>query len=225
MSNKDFQERGFIYRFVEFHRAAEIFEQKALFFSRPSQWPDPYEVRVKHSGADALFAQCWCQTAMTESMWRIYSPHGTAVRIRTTKERLRVALASWAKNNGHEYREGLVDYKGPADTRQFYRELEADLAKRYTAKRAADALFVKREAFEHENEWRAVLTCRKVPKGDVGISVALDPHALIDQVVLDPRAPTQLVDALALYFKVKLGFKGEVKVSSLYKRPADIVIE
>lgn len=224
MGNRSIQDKGYIYRFVEFHRAAEIFEKKTLFFARPSLWHDPYEVRIKHPRSEALFAQCWCQTAMTEAMWRIYSPHGTGVRIRTTKERLEAAVAKWAKSKGYGYREDEVEYFEPAEINRFYKQLEADLGKRYTVKRAADALFVKREAFGHENEWRSILYCKDVPADKKGIEVPVDPHELIDGVVLDSRAPTQLVDALALYFNKKLGYKGDVKPSSLYRPPKTIVI-
>lgn len=224
MGNRSIQDKGYIYRFVEFHRAAEIFENKTLFFASPGLWHDPYEVRIKHPRSQALFAQCWCQTAMTEAMWRIYSPHGTGVRIRTTKERLEAAVGKWAKSKGYGYREGAVDYLEPGPINRFYKQMEADLSARYSVKRAADALFVKREAFGHENEWRSVLYCKDVPAETKGIEVPVDPHELIDGVVLDSRAPTQLVDALALYFNKKLGYKGDVKPSSLYKPPKAIVI-
>lgn len=224
MSNRSVEEKGYIYRFVEFHRAAEIFEKKALFFARPSLWHDPYEVRIKHPRAEALFAQCWCRTAMTEAMWRIYSPHGTGVRIRTTKERLAQGIKKWARSKRYGYLEGIVDYKEPGDISRFYKEIEAELTADYSVKRAAEALLVKREAFRHENEWRSIIYCKDVPDGQKGLEVPVDPHELIDGVVLDPRAPLPLVEALALYFKQKLGYKGDVKASALYRPPKPIVV-
>lgn len=224
MSNRSIQEKGYIYRFVEFHRAAEIFEKKLIFFARPSLWHDPYEVRIKHPRSEALFAQCWCQTAMTEAMWRIYSPHGTGVRIRTTKERLETVARRWAKSKRYGYMEGEVVYMEPGPIGRFYENLKAELTARYSVKRAAEALLVKREAFGHENEWRSIIYCKDLPSAQNGVEVPVDPHELIDGIVLDPRAPSQLVDALALYFKQKLGYKGSVKASALYRPPMTIAI-
>lgn len=224
MSNRSIQEKGYIYRFVEFHRAAEIFEKRSLFFARPSLWHDPYEVRIKHPRAEALFAQCWCQTAMTEAMWRIYSPHGTGVRMRTTKAKLAAAMRAWTKANKYGYLEGGVAYKEPGDIARFYKDIGAELRAGYSVKRAAEALFVKRESFSHENEWRSIIYCKDGPADTKGLEVPIDPHALINGIVLDPRAPMQLVDALALYFKEKLGYKGTVKASALYKPPSPIVV-
>ena len=225
MSNRSIQEKGYIYRFVEFHRTAEIFEKKSLFFARPSLWHDPYEVRIKHPRSEALFAQCWCQTAMTEAMWRIYSPHGTGVRIRTTKERLAAAARQWTRSKRHGYLEGEVVYMEPGPIGRFYKDLEAELTESYSVKRAAEALLVKREAFGHENEWRSIIYCKDVPAEQKGVEVPVDPHELIDGIVLDPRAPSQLVDALALYFKQKLGYQGDVKASALYRPPKTIAIK
>jgi hypothetical protein len=225
MSNQAIRDKGYIYRFVEFHRAVEIFENGAVFFARPSLWHDPYEVRIQHKRSAALFAQCWCQTAMTEAMWRIYSPHGTGVRIRTTKERFSAAVGAWAKRKRHGWRDGEVEYMEPGPLARYYKELEAQLKAKFDVRRAADALFVKREAFRHENEWRAVIDCKDADPQAAGIAVPVDAHALIDAIALDPRAPRQLVEALGAHFKDKLGFAGDVKPSALYKPPAPIVID
>jgi hypothetical protein len=88
-------------------------------------------------------------------------------------------------------------------------------------------LFVKREAFRHESEWRAVVYCRDEKEGAPkrGLSVPVDPHALIDRILLDPRAPQELVDAFQYYFVKKLKFKNEVVRSVLYKAPKPIEVD
>lgn len=79
----------------------------------------------------------------------------------------------------------------------------------------------------HESEWRATIYCpdadpRKIQKG---IFVPVNPHKLIDNILLDPRAPEELVKAFKFYFENKLNFKRNVKRSILYKSPRQICIE
>ena len=90
--------------------------------------------------------------------------------------------------------------------------------------RAADALYMKRDAFAHEDEWRATLYCPGDSHSGTGIKVPVDPHGLIRNILLDPRAPQELVDAFAHYFKNKLSFQGVVKRSELYASPRSIEI-
>jgi len=101
-------------------------------------------------------------------------------------------------------------------------------AARFTASRAADALFLKREAFDHEDEWRGVIICNdRTPKGEPrpGIAVPIEPHDLIDNILLDPGAPPELADALGHYFATKLGYRKAVKPSVLYKVPKPIFVD
>jgi hypothetical protein len=54
--------------------------------------------------------------------------------------------------------------------------------------------------------------------------VPVDPDKLIDRILLDPRAPGELVEALAFYFKEKIKFKKRVGRSILYKSPTPLVV-
>jgi hypothetical protein len=83
-----------LYRIVSFDRAAEIITGRKLSFTLPSTWPDPFEMVLKHNFSRAVFAQCWCRKAVSDAMWRIYSPHGLGVRIATTRLRLQRALTA-----------------------------------------------------------------------------------------------------------------------------------
>ncbi|MBA2672987.1 MAG: DUF2971 domain-containing protein [Ramlibacter sp.] len=224
MANETPKQRGFLYRIMDFHRVVQVFERKELHFAHPSTWDDPYEKFIKHPRSHALFAQCWTRAYSSDAMWRIYSPHGLGVRISTTEEKLNAAGRAFATKQKFKWRSKDVDYYKLADFKTKTQELANDLKAGFTIKRAADALYMKRDAFEHEVEWRATLYCPDAREQKAGLALPVDPHDLIRNILLDPRAPQELVDAFIHYFKDKLGFKGQVKRSALYASPKPIEI-
>lgn len=89
-----------------------------------------------------------------------------------------------------------------------------------------DVLFLKREAFDHESEYRAVIYSPEATKvrAQKGIKIPVDPHQLIDSILLDPRATDELASAFSFYFKEKLKFTKRVQQSVLYKSPTPFVV-
>lgn len=224
MSNQTIQARGHLYRYVSFERAVDIFKSGRLFFARPREWPDPYEVQLAHRGSDMLFAQCWCRTAISDAMWRLYSPGESGVRIGVRREKLAEAVGSWAQANGFGFREQEVVYKPAATVRERARALGRSLNKRFDLARATDVLFLKREAYEHENEWRFVLYGEGVPAKANGLSVPIDALRLVDSVLLDPRASPELVAKRAGFFARELGYAKKVEASALDRPPDPIFV-
>jgi len=131
-----------------------------------------------------------------------------------------------ARLNGYKCRGRKVDYLTQRDLNRKAKVIAAELRERFEIGRAVDMLYMKRDAFNHELEWRATLYCPSDSKdGPTGIAVPVDPHKLIDRVLLDPRAPEELVSALKFYFEKKLKFKGEVTRSVLYRSPRPLLVE
>lgn len=217
---------GRLYRIMSFHHVVQLFENKELFFARPSQWADPYETRLVHSAADRVFAQCWCSNGVSDAMWRIYSPNHLGVRISTSTRKLRAALQKAAKIRNMTVRLGEVRYVSQQDIRLEARKIHRDLQSHYSVERASDLLFFKRSAFSHENEYRALLTV-DTPNPDAevtGLKVPVNPHKLIDNILVDPRAPKELADALIYYFKNHIHYTKRVSPSVLYKVPTPLVV-
>lgn len=217
------QKSSSLYRIMDFTRVVQIFERKELFFAHPKTWDDPYEMRLNHKHSHLLFAQYWCQLAVSDAMWRIYSPNGMGVRISTTKEKLRAAVKAWAAPKGYKWRGEEVEYMPQGELNKSVRAIKNDLLENFSIGRAADSLYLKRDAFAHESEWRASIYC---PDDDAirrpalsGLTVPVEPHILINRILLDPRAPPELVGAFQFYFKEKLKFRGDVSRSVLYKSP------
>lgn len=84
----------------------------------------------------------------------------------------------------------------------------------------ADLLCIKRSAFEHESEVRAILFNSNAERSEggvlKGISVDFDGIDLIDSILFDPRAPDEICHAMQHYLKEVLKFPGAVRKSKLY---------
>lgn len=217
---------GRLYRIMSFHHVVQLFENNEMFFARPSKWADPYETRLVHSAADQVFAQCWCSNGVSDAMWRIYSPDHLGVRISTSTRKLRQALLKAAEIRNMTVRLGDVRYVSQQNIQLEARKIHRDLQVNYSVERASDLLFLKRSAFNHEDEYRALLTVDtpNVAAEATGLKVPVNPHKLIDNILVDPRAPKELADALIYYFKNHIGYKRRVSPSVLYKMPTPLVV-
>jgi hypothetical protein len=216
-----------LYRIMDFSRIVQIFEKKELYFANPSTWDDPYEELIKHSKNHALFGQCWSESSTSDALWRIYSNSGMGVRISTTREKLSAVIRQAVRDNGYKFRLNKVEYVSQNALNDKAQKVAASLRDLFIIGEAVDMLYVKRRAFSHENEWRATLYCpaEVTTSGKKGIAIPVDPHEFINGILLDPRAPDELVDAFKFYFKNKLGFKGPVRRSVLYKVPRYLKID
>lgn len=210
-----------LYRIMEFTRVVQLFKNKELYFANPSTWDDPYEQLIKHSKDHALFGQCWSRTHSSDALWRIYSKDGMGVRISTTEEKFKEVIRAGIEGKGYNYRLREVEYISQIDLNRRAAHVAASLNSLFIIGEAVDMLYVKREAFEHENEWRATLFCPSEARADgkKGITIPVDPHSFIRSILLDPRAPDEVVDAFRYYFKKKLRFEGVVARSVLYRKP------
>ena len=210
-----------LYRIVSFDRAAEIITKGKLYFAHPSTWEDPYERVLKHDRVRAIFEQCWCTKSVSDAMWRIYSPTGLGVRVGTIRQRVRRVLAAAEKNHQFNFRIKNVEYLSQAELDGELKRARNVLAEKYTFKNATEPLFLKRKAFDHEQEARVVIYDAKCLKGDPckGIEIDVDPFVLLRSIWIDPRAPDEVVKAYRYYLKEKLGFPGPVEKSRLYAVP------
>lgn len=221
------QKPGNLYRVVSFDRAAEIITGKQLFFASPSTWDDPFERVLKTPANQALFAQCWSRKAVSDAMWRIYSPHSLGVRISTTRERLQQAIAAARSINPNlSYAILDVEYLKQEEITQRLEKIHQDLKNSFSPSLAMESLFMKRLAFDHERETRAVIvdegSLTGAPKK--GISIPVDPFKLLTSIWIDPRAPNEVLNAYKYYLKEKLGFPGKVARSGLYAVPDDLTV-
>ena len=197
-----------------------------MYFAHPSAWDDPYERVLKHDRASAIFAQCWCRKALSDAMWRIYSPHGLGVRIGTTRQRLHAALTAEKERRRITFKIQNVEYLFQEALDAELQKAKANLTANYTFSNAVEPLFLKRKAFDHERETRAVIFDSSCLNSDPckGVTIDIDPFDVITSIWIDPRAPQAYVDAYKYYLKRKLKFPGTVEKSRLYLVPNELSV-
>ena len=218
-----------LYRILSFEHLVDLFESRSLYFSSPRNWEDPFEKILVHRRSAAIFAQCWCKKAVSDAMWRIYSENKMSVRIKTHVIQLSAQLH---RARGAEelinFRTHDVEYLATNELSKKLKAIAEDLDISFTSYRAADALLIKREAFDHEAEVRVVVHDNKWQEGDSQknhLRISIDPHSLIESVYFDPRASDRYIEVCSYFLKQKLQFKGAVGKSGLYRTQSELIIE
>ena len=189
-----------------------------MYFPHPSVWDDPYDRPPIHKQAPNIFAQCWCRKAVSDAMWRIYSPHSLGVRIGTTAQLLQDAMRVAQAKEGIKFRLQNIKYVHPGLLPDELAKLELARKARPSFATTIASLFLKRRAFDHEHETRLVIHQDPVAAGKarLGISIEIEAAKLIESIWIDPRAPKEYIDAFKYYLKSKIKFRGTVAQSSLY---------
>lgn len=227
-----------IYRIFRKDYFFNLFDDRENVLVRPKMWEDPFEnvilsaeVRTakgekgRFGFHDEVYGQCWTLHTASDAMWRIYSEKKDAIRIRTTVGQLLDSLCAangeWAPTTCFI---GKVDYVSDAKLQAFAKTI---FREGITPDAIARSLLIKRNAYKHENEVRLIFIEPDNKKHAKGIyRHGIDPGALFDQAMADPRLPfekflrlkKQIVKRTAL-------IENQVKRSSLYKKPEGFVVE
>lgn len=226
----------YIYRIISVDRLIELFSNEQNVLVSPKKWEDPFENFILKSKArlpsgeivdfgfrDNFFGQCWTQHKASDAMWRIYSPESNGVRIRTTIPKLAYSLASrlqpWqdmqcfigkVKYLSNKKMIGFANtiFKGKINPEAY------ELAK---------TLLIKRPAFRHENELRLLYFEKENGKSRSIYKYDIDPHDLIDQIMIDPRQDYSDFQKVKADIKSKTNFKGRILRSLLYAPPKNMI--
>jgi hypothetical protein len=208
-----------LYRIIKFERLLQLFERRELYFSHPSRWEDPYETRLCHRAFNSVAAQCWCKHSVSDAMWRIYSPNQLGVRIKTTRAILTNQLRSAISGMGRfSWKVADVSYKPQSEIDKGLASLVRRLKPGDKQTKALVPLFWKRRAFVHEAEVRAVVYDRQARTPISEARIRVDPHALIQSILVDPRAPDEIVEMYKYFLKTKVMYQGRIAKSELYAK-------
>ena len=223
-----------IYRIIAVERLYQLFERRENVLVRPSRWEDPFENFVLNSHArlpdgtlvrfgfnNDFYGQCWTLQTASDAMWRIYSPEANGVRIRTSVRKLARSLSSglgeWAQVQAFI---GKVRYLRDAELLDFANSV---FAHGLDPVPLANTLLVKRKAFVHEREVRLLYFEKENSGTNELFPHSIDPHALIEQIMIDPRLPVDQVDNLKKEIRSKTSFKGPIERSLLYAPPTGMI--
>lgn len=216
-----------VFRVMPVVRLFEILESGCLTLVEPKAWDDPFEnillgghmpeVLERDIGAKifgiSAFGQCWTTNQETDAMWRIYSQDKQGVKVKSSILKLVDALSSGVSDlwktgcfiGKVQYHEGerIIE-----ELKKVNPSSHADIAR---------SLLLKRTEFEHEQEVRLILT---MGAGST-VSIEVDAHELIDEIVFDPRIDRNIYEAFSKQL-VSLGYKKEICQSAMYTLPSII---
>ena len=201
-----------LWRYIDFTQLISIFENRSLWFSSVSMFFDPFEGALPrtvlieladrlHGGIDeprkivarlyealeyTTYASCWHQrNRETAAMWQLYQSRGKEVAIRTTVQKFQEALPDRS-----DLTMGCVNYE------------DYETADHFIVNRVSP-FFHKRPSFQHEREYRAVISEFEVAEGarvderytekideetPPGRAVSVDVEDLVQEIVVSPVA-------------------------------------
>jgi hypothetical protein len=227
-----------LYRVFPRHRMREVLRDRALTLVRPAMWDDPFENFLLRAHAtlegqrvslsdlhDRYYGQCWTLNEESDAMWRIYSSDmKDAVKARTTVRRLFDAIYDDTVPTPElSFFLGLVKYVPQAQIATIMKtpEIARMLVLDNTGIQQVQLLLAKRYEFSHEAEVRLLFRemASDYDHGQKVRSFRVDPSALFDELVLDPRASQDTVAELTEEMRAH-GYVGTVRQSELYSIPA-----
>jgi hypothetical protein len=237
-----------IYRIYALDHFKELLAARVDAVVNPTKWQDPFEnfflertevmddltgstIPLKNLAVD-WYGQCWSMNKDTDAMWRIYCPDPVAnpgVKVRTTIRKLFDNLKGSGSPAPYlQFFIGKVEYRSERGIVNLMRGLTfTDIAVGGQGDRFADLLCLKRTAFRHEREVRLLFQDGEFGSSRRGVGgvfkFALDPSAVFEEVVLDPRMKDP--DAAALKADLLAGGRTTLPISrsNLYRVPHFVI--
>jgi hypothetical protein len=196
-----------IYRYISLSQFLAFIEKKRTYLTNISVWDDPYEdvlkrLPVKNSPYQfekfrtfrSYFAQSWSLNGNSDAMWRIYSKNNEGLLLKSTVKKFK------AIQNIDFGLFGRVVYFDDI------RKSLAKVSKQEPKGPKVDTLkwsLLKRQSFDHEKEVRFITLEKYInfdfePESNT-VELNLNPHNFLDDVIIDPRAPSWYVDTVKKY--------------------------
>lgn len=163
---------------------------------------------------------CWTRKSVSDAIWRIYSHDKKAVRIKSTPEILFRHIAKGLQDYPNsQLFIGKVEYLTTKQIKEKAKKFTRGVISGDSGKSVAESLLFKRKSFSHEEEVRVLVIDQDDISKDGVLGISVDPHEIILSVLIDSRAPSELVDVYTNYLKNVLHFNGNVGKSTLYDVP------
>ncbi len=218
----DMQKHDKIRRYISLSQFLDIVENKRLTFTKVSCWEDTWEAPTRKlptkredgqleyalwSIEDDWFGQCWSRDVESDAMWRIYSKNQEGISIRTTVSMFdQLSEIKYGMVAPVLYYDNLTEFLPKIAGFHHYKGFYGG--------------FLKRRAFEHENEIRIITINDERSIGiryrnTKHIFFTIDPIQLIEAITIDPRASDWYVDVLKTYCR-RAGFHIVPDKSKLY---------
>lgn len=224
----DIPEDKFIYRIIRFEYLKKWFETGRLPLLSPSLWEDPFESALMRQvfpqeknrleARGRMHGLSFSKNGISDALWRIYSPEIKSIRIKTTASVLSNTLKHAPELQQGNIYLGSVRYSNTKEWMEQAKKIRS-LAKRNGPKAIAEAMLLKRRPFTHEEEIRLLYIDGTIGKNEDLLFVTLDPHEVIQTLLIDPRTETAEANKYKDYFKKTAGYKKSIAQSTIYQVP------
>lgn len=222
----------YLYRIMPLSHFLQMLDSQKMYLPRVSQWEDPYELFLfkQHfvnstgqeidvlSQASRIYGQCWSSVRKSDALWRIYSQDHLGVQIKTSVEKLNLLIEQQI-GKGLFLRLEQVKYMSEKDLSDWIASLKTPMNS------VQDSLFIKRDSFSHEKEYRLIAWLADVDENNKPVACCPDhidlsiddPLQIIYEVNLDPRLTKEEAELLKNAIALRLGGKCRISQSTLYK--------
>lgn len=227
-----------LFRIIPFDVLIHMLNEKKNTLVRTSKWEDTYENFLlkenfvlkgnNHSLekiSELIFGQCWTTRLSSDAMWRIYSPDKKSVRIKTTIGRLWKSVQQ--NNDKKKFVIGKVQYFPQAIISSDL-ESKSPFKLNELSNLMLSSLFVKRNSFSHEAEYRLIYMC-DTSSNDCGKDIQeldIDPLEFIMSIYFDPRVDKTYMERCKNVLVKAFGYPADrIHKSTLYEfKPSRIEI-
>lgn len=229
---------GYLYRILPLRYFLLMLEERKIFIPQICKWEDPYELFLlkqtimdksgrnvdTHDMAQGIYGQCWSTQRDNDAMWRIYSPDLLSVRIKSQVYKIEELCNEWQHSGIAKFDCRNVVYNKQKDIEAWISSINSAS---FCASTIIDSLFMKRDSFSHEKEYR-IIAWQPNDRCNTNHSELLElpfsPEDFIQEVYLDPRLSEQEVSLLKNAIQIKMGEKCRVSQSTLYKLKQHTII-
>jgi len=231
----------YAYRTFRIHHLVEMFQNGKNVLVHPSKWEDPYDNWVVHlaeqlgvhiSSCRSVFGQCWSLTNDEEIHWKLYAPQMDGVLVRSTTDALAHTLRViddafvsigkvqyWSRQQfsdlfaAHANAEATGEMQSVGSFFCYPKALQTVMKR---PSQLCDDHLLKRQEFAFEAEIRLLCSPDCTPTRWDLFTYPVDPTALINEIVFDPRMNHNLAKIYERYFR-ECGFVGQIRQSRLYE--------
>ena len=201
---EDFDSNKALYRIIPFDGLLQMLNEGMNYLVKIRLWEDMYENFIlkealkcdgKEIGMNSLsevfYGQCWTSKMSSDAMWRIYSPDKKSVRIKT---RLGKLYGTTCSDKGASV-VSQVKYYSQAKIEDDIQHLPV-LSKGQFISLMIQSLFVKRNSFSHESEYRVIYIANsQVEPVEAPVKAFhINPYDFIENIYFDPRADDAYVE-------------------------------
>jgi hypothetical protein len=224
-----------VYRIMSLSRLEQVMRDKKIALVKPRKWDDPFEnallaasfstnsgEHVGFAAKDAVYGQCWTLHRETDAMWRIYSHDKDGVRVTSTPRKLLEAL----RKTDQTYADvrafiGKVSY---LKKQELLTRLGQINLLNPNGSGIAESLLFKRNEFRHEAEVRLIYSGLDGDCSSDFYQIPIDPNLFFDKMFFDPRMDAGNYKSGRALLR-KLGYKGTIAKSVLYKAPEGLIFK